>query len=278
MKLSFHRFSCQFAAKFPCKTASGFTLTELLVAISLSSIVVSGAGFGLVTIMEANAKTEKEVQRRTDLNRALDYITEDIRMASQTSSTKPSWGWDSLSGTSPIAKLYLQIPLSIQAITASSDQITLSNHGFSNGNAIRFTEANLPSELSANTTYYITRATENKFKIATSIANAQSGTAVNFANNYGSMQINRLLTYYTRETTGTAWHSPNTINRAAGPCTAPYAASNCPALVDAITSDGFTATVTDARKVSLELKGYPDYTRKPTEAYSVTSQAFARSN
>lgn len=61
----------------------GFTLIELLVAMAITSMVVSITGFGLVTIMKRNSKEESETARRVELNRALDFIADDIRMANK---------------------------------------------------------------------------------------------------------------------------------------------------------------------------------------------------
>jgi len=62
--------------------SAGFTLIELLVAASITTVVVSAAGFGLVNIMGANSKAEAETLRRIELNRALDFMAEEVRMAS----------------------------------------------------------------------------------------------------------------------------------------------------------------------------------------------------
>lgn len=67
------------------QSSAGFTLIELLVAAAISMIVISVAGFGLVTIMGANQKAEAETERRTNLNRALDFIADDARMANNIS-------------------------------------------------------------------------------------------------------------------------------------------------------------------------------------------------
>lgn len=64
------------------QSSAGFTLIELLVAMAITSIVVSLAGSGLVTIMGKNSKAEAETLRRVEFNRALDYIAEDVRRAS----------------------------------------------------------------------------------------------------------------------------------------------------------------------------------------------------
>ncbi len=65
------------------QSSGGFTLVELLVAMAITLIVVSITGFGLVTIMQRNSKEESETTRRVELNRALDFIADDIRMANK---------------------------------------------------------------------------------------------------------------------------------------------------------------------------------------------------
>jgi hypothetical protein len=62
-------------------SSGGFTLAELLIAAFLGVIVISAFGFGLVAIMTADADSETKTERRIELNRAIDYISEEIRMA-----------------------------------------------------------------------------------------------------------------------------------------------------------------------------------------------------
>ncbi|TAE57159.1 MAG: type II secretion system protein [Nostocales cyanobacterium] len=62
---------------------AGFTLIELLVAAVIMSIVMTLAGSAFVAILEQNRKAESEIQTRQNLNRALDYIANDIRQASK---------------------------------------------------------------------------------------------------------------------------------------------------------------------------------------------------
>lgn len=63
------------------QSSAGFTLIELLVAASITTIVVSSAGTGLVAIMQNNSKAEAENLRRMELNRALDFISDEVRTA-----------------------------------------------------------------------------------------------------------------------------------------------------------------------------------------------------
>ncbi len=60
---------------------TGFTLIELLVAIVISGIVLILAGSGLSIMTAKNQAAEVETQRRVQLNRALEYMSEDIRTA-----------------------------------------------------------------------------------------------------------------------------------------------------------------------------------------------------
>lgn len=62
------------------KPSAGFTLVELLVAALISIIVISMAGFGIVTILSISKKAEARTERRIDLSRAFDFITNEIRM------------------------------------------------------------------------------------------------------------------------------------------------------------------------------------------------------
>ena len=50
----------------------GFTLIELLVAMTISTIILGIAGFGIVTILTMNNRAEASIERQVDLNRAFD--------------------------------------------------------------------------------------------------------------------------------------------------------------------------------------------------------------
>lgn len=63
---------------------------------------------------------------------------------------------------------------------ASPGVVTLSAHGFVTGDAIYLTTTGaLPTGLSANTIYYVIYVSSSTFKLATTMANAQAGTAIN---------------------------------------------------------------------------------------------------
>lgn len=60
---------------------AGFTLIELLIAVSLTTVVTGLAGTGVVAIAENNKKAQAETERRVELNRALDFISDEVRQA-----------------------------------------------------------------------------------------------------------------------------------------------------------------------------------------------------
>ena len=65
----------------------GFTLIELLIAIVISTIVIGIAGFGIVTILTMDNRAEASIERQVDLNRAFDFLTNEIRMAQKINSS-----------------------------------------------------------------------------------------------------------------------------------------------------------------------------------------------
>ena len=60
---------------------AGFTLPELLVASLITSLVLTAAGFGLVRILQVNQKSATEQERQSELNRALNFMADDIKEA-----------------------------------------------------------------------------------------------------------------------------------------------------------------------------------------------------
>jgi prepilin-type N-terminal cleavage/methylation domain-containing protein len=63
------------------KKSSGFTLVELMVAMLITSLVISATGFGLVSITNKDKREKAETERRVELNRALDFIADEVRQA-----------------------------------------------------------------------------------------------------------------------------------------------------------------------------------------------------
>lgn len=65
----------------PLHSSAGFTLTELLVAAVIGTVVISSVGAAVVAILNASQQAEARSQRQIDLSRAFDFITHETRMA-----------------------------------------------------------------------------------------------------------------------------------------------------------------------------------------------------
>lgn len=63
--------------------AQGFTLIELLVSISITGIVIAMTGTGLFAIMNANQRNQLEANERLELEQAMAFITDEIKMSPQ---------------------------------------------------------------------------------------------------------------------------------------------------------------------------------------------------
>ncbi len=63
------------------KLTAGFTLAELLIGSYISTVVVGTLGYGLFMMMNANKTASAQSERRIELNRALDFISDEIRQA-----------------------------------------------------------------------------------------------------------------------------------------------------------------------------------------------------
>jgi type II secretory pathway pseudopilin PulG len=59
----------------------GFTLVELLVAASITFLIISASLVGLIEVLRLNQQSESETLRRQDLNRSLDFMADEIRRA-----------------------------------------------------------------------------------------------------------------------------------------------------------------------------------------------------
>jgi prepilin-type N-terminal cleavage/methylation domain-containing protein len=69
------------------KKAQGFTLVELLVAMLISVIVIAVAAWSFTTITNMIKVSEIESERRTELSRAFDFMTYEIRAAKRVNHT-----------------------------------------------------------------------------------------------------------------------------------------------------------------------------------------------
>jgi hypothetical protein len=136
MKLSVKRlFQNLFSRRQPIlrsrrSAAAGLTLIELLVATLITTVVILIVGNGLLSAFNATKVAEAKTARRTELNRAFDFMTNEIRMAQSINRTDRL----SLSSTTTLENvvndaglsssqlgnygtiaLYLEIPIEVQA-------------------------------------------------------------------------------------------------------------------------------------------------------------------
>jgi prepilin-type N-terminal cleavage/methylation domain-containing protein len=68
----------------------GFTLIELLVAIAITGIVITLTGSGLYTLMTANQRSQTETNERLELEQALAFMTDEIKMSKQIAFSPPA--------------------------------------------------------------------------------------------------------------------------------------------------------------------------------------------
>jgi prepilin-type N-terminal cleavage/methylation domain-containing protein len=68
----------------------GFTLIELLVALAITGIVIGLTGSGLYALMNANQRSQIETTDRLELEQALAFMTDEIKMSQQVMTNIPS--------------------------------------------------------------------------------------------------------------------------------------------------------------------------------------------
>jgi hypothetical protein len=110
--------------------SAGLSLIELLVATVITAVVILIVGDGLISALNASKVAEARTARRTELNRAFDFMTNEIRMAQSINQTNTL----SVNGTVTVEDvvsnagltrsqlgdygtigLYLEIPIDVQA-------------------------------------------------------------------------------------------------------------------------------------------------------------------
>ena len=96
------------------QSSAGFTLTELLIGAALTSVVIGAAGFGLMSMLNGNKTAKNQVERRTKVNRALDFISDEARRArtirDETNTDLSTLGLSLPSGVDAKVVLSLEIP------------------------------------------------------------------------------------------------------------------------------------------------------------------------
>jgi prepilin-type N-terminal cleavage/methylation domain-containing protein len=93
----------------------GFTLIELLIALVITGIVITLTGSGLYALMRANQNSQSETMDRLELEQALAFITDEIKMSQQVMTNIPILssmisGFQSASGSSRIQPILVLNP------------------------------------------------------------------------------------------------------------------------------------------------------------------------
>jgi prepilin-type N-terminal cleavage/methylation domain-containing protein len=100
----------------------GFTLTELLVAIVVGSVIIGSLLYLVVELLGVNVREEKLTQAQQDTKRALDYISRDVREAVYVYST-PSTVVDQLTAAdkpanaTPVLAFWRLKPIDVSLLT-----------------------------------------------------------------------------------------------------------------------------------------------------------------
>jgi prepilin-type N-terminal cleavage/methylation domain-containing protein len=98
----------------------GFTLVELIIALAITTIVISLTGTGLYALMTANQRSQIETTDRLELEQALAFMTDEIKMSRQvkaniswpTTPTTTIPNFNPASGSSDVQPILVLIPAS----------------------------------------------------------------------------------------------------------------------------------------------------------------------
>jgi type II secretory pathway component PulJ len=99
------------------KSNAGFTLTELLVGLIMSTIVIGAAGWGLMQILVTTSTETTRVSARNETSRAFSFVADEVRAAqfmevdmsdSNINAVASDYQSDAISGAS--VRLALQVP------------------------------------------------------------------------------------------------------------------------------------------------------------------------
>ncbi len=71
------------------KITAGFMLIELLLALAITGIVISLSGSGLYALMNANQRSQNDTNERLELERAVAFMTDEIKMSQQIMTSIP---------------------------------------------------------------------------------------------------------------------------------------------------------------------------------------------
>ena len=104
-------------------TDRGFTLIELLVTLAITGIVITLTGSGLYAIMTANQRSQIETTDRLELEQALAFMTDEIKMSQQVMTNLSSLptaitGFRPASGSSRVQPILVLKPALNSGLTA----------------------------------------------------------------------------------------------------------------------------------------------------------------
>jgi hypothetical protein len=71
-------------------TNRGFSLPDLLVGATLTTIVVGASGYGLAAMSDASKTANSKSERRIEMNRSVDFISTEVRLAEKVSNKTTS--------------------------------------------------------------------------------------------------------------------------------------------------------------------------------------------
>lgn len=221
--------------------SAGFTLTEILIAASIGSIVIGAAGFGLVT-MAGNSKTATaKVDGRTEIHRATEFISNEIRRANNIESPADA--------------------------TAALSDVDSFKSGFS---------ASLPANTKAVLALDVPGVDEEVIYFVADKVSPWEGPKVVYrfgpdlnasgeytnANNPSSWQVQPLIDKIDETQVSNTWTCPNGGN-----------------LSPSSNGAGFYACVSpDGNVAQLYLNGAIEVANKANEVYQANTQAFARAD
>jgi type II secretory pathway pseudopilin PulG len=92
--------------------SSGFTLVELIVAAMITTIAILIVGAGFISVLNSGKMAEARTARRTELNRAFDFITNEVRQAQSINQTANIVA----NATTTVADIVVQSGLSLSSL------------------------------------------------------------------------------------------------------------------------------------------------------------------
>jgi prepilin-type N-terminal cleavage/methylation domain-containing protein len=110
-------------ARYKDGSNRGFTLIEIMLALAITGIVLVLTGGGLFALMNANQRSQIETTDRLELEQALSFITDEIKMSQQIATSLPaksnneSSRFRSASGSSNIQPILILNPAPSSGLT-----------------------------------------------------------------------------------------------------------------------------------------------------------------